>query len=118
MRTRRQTSGFPRVNCLVPDCRRGTTTIRPNAEGEQGEYVCAVHWRTVPKDWKQRLSLFIRRMKKARGEDNDVDLQRSARAYWRCWTRIRKYLTKPDQFVGAAGMPLALEQELTRSGIL
>lgn len=80
MKVRRQTSGFPRVNCLVEGCRRGTTRIEPYEEGAVGvetneprpSWICGVHWRRVPRRLKRRRSFLLRRWRKLN----------PTRAYW------------------------------------
>lgn len=46
-----------RVRCLCPGCRR--TTAKPFAE-----WICGVHWRSVPKAMRGRMFRFRRRAKR------------------------------------------------------
>ncbi len=63
------TAGRPRVNCLVPGCERGTTTLEPLPEGsvwlEHPEdrahrFICGGHWQQVPRYMKRRRSRLVR----------------------------------------------------------
>ena len=112
---RKQTSGFPRVNCLAPGCKRGTTRIEPGANGFQGEWICAHHWRTVPKTWRQRLSLYRRRYSRAVDHGDDLKAQSAARCYWSRWDRIAALVRANE---GETGLPLDLETELRRDGLI
>ena len=66
-----QTSGFPKVCCLIPGCNKSTSQLRPVPEGNfnldtgtpEIEWICQTHWRPVPKRLKQRRSTALRRHK-------------------------------------------------------
>ena len=115
---RPQRSGFPRVNCIVDGCARGTTRIRPDADGAQGDWICADHWRTVPKAWRRRLSLFGRRARAAEKRGDDEKMQRAARAYWSLWARIVALFDPDTAPSDEAGLPLTMREELRRIGLL
>lgn len=81
IRGRRATSGWPRVNCCVDGCERGTTRIQPSegwiatAAANDVPYLCPVHWRRVPKWMKARL----RRLEKAYLRWRAINRQESTR---------------------------------------
>lgn len=114
---KRQTSGFPRVQCLAPDCQRGTTRIRPNEDGDQDEWICGDHWRRVPKSWKSRLSLFRRRYFAAERKADEATMQRASHAYWNIWARIKRSLQSPESEM-VEGMPAIMLSELRRDGLI
>jgi hypothetical protein len=47
-----------RIPCIVPFCRRTISPSGPHTGAT--EWICANHWRLVPRTWKRRLSLFKR----------------------------------------------------------
>lgn len=113
---RRQTSGWPRVGCLVPGCGRGTTRIQPNEDGEQGEYVCGRHWPMVPKSLKRRLAR-ARKAALAAGRRQDRDAwDRWWRIFDRLWFRIRAGLVVGHH--PADQMPMAMRADLEREALL
>lgn len=67
------TAGYPRTNCCIPGCHRGTTTIEPIQDGyvstDTGrgshEFICSVHWKLVPRSWKRRRRLFHKQVRKS-----------------------------------------------------
>lgn len=116
VRAKRPRPTYPRVECLAPGCRRGTTRIKPHADGSPGEWVCADHWRTVPKAWRQRLSLYGRRYRAAvaRGDDRAIGV--AARCWWRRWEAIKATLCDPAD-VGEGDLPITMGEELRRLGL-
>jgi hypothetical protein len=103
------TSGYPRVNCCIDGCHRGTTRIKPLQPGHydiesggQPEWICSVHWRLVPRSWKRRRSLFWRRLRKAwpeswpgpAGEERRrlFTLERLLR---KMWSRMKRHAESP-----------------------
>lgn len=108
---------YPRVNCIAPDCRRGTTRLRPHSNGMEVEWICAVHWRAVPKAWRQRLSLFRRRYFAAERKGDSDTMTRAGRAFWRCWDRIANLARNPASVTTGEGLPLGMADELRRMGL-
>lgn len=51
-----------RVPCCVPGCRRSTKLVTR-------EWICGKHWVAVPKSWRRRLSLIVRRYHKRFGDN-------------------------------------------------
>ena len=115
MRPKRKTSGYPRVECIVPDCKCGTTRFPPLSNGHLVSYICPKHWRPVPKHWKRRLSLFRRREKayRLKGDDHKADM--ALRCEIRHWERIKRFVLAG---YGVSGLPVDLESELRRVGLL
>lgn len=72
--------------CLVPFCHH--TTGRVDAHEE---WICAKHWRLVPRWMKRRWSKIRRLWRKAGGDGKPKDPQvvRARIAYWRWWDRIK-----------------------------
>lgn len=101
------TAGYPRVNCTVEGCSRGTTRIEPAAEGTvwlntgtpRCEWLCGKHWPRVPKAWKRRRTKLLRRFRKtwpdganwddlnAQAQHDAHRLMRMMRAIWRRMVR-------------------------------
>jgi len=113
---RRKRSGHPRVNCLVPGCRRGTTTVPPEDQRRGVQYLCGTHWRQVPRSLKNRMAKYRRR---ARAAERRHDYETANR--WHdldvaIWKRITDQFLEPEQFSG--GFPPALRAELERDGLI
>lgn len=125
-------SGHPRVNCCVPGCRGGTTTIQPFPEGccdlETGgepEWICSRHWPRVPRLLKARRRALIRQWRR-------LTRRYRTTAFWeldpgsggrirlvRLEGLIRAYLARGRQEAGSEVEAPAgsLEEELARLGL-
>lgn len=79
---------YPRVECLVPGCRRGTTRLENNGDGSV-ELICGRHWRTVPLSWRRRIALFKRHVKRADRRGDAEKYRQAVNAEWRMWQRVR-----------------------------
>lgn len=106
---------YPRINCLVPGCKRGTTTVPPNFDGSEPEIICDPHWRTVPLAWRKRLTLYRRKYSRAAKIGDAEKMDVAARCWWRRWEAIKRL------FVASAANsnlePLMAEQ-LRKDGLL
>lgn len=98
------------TTCLIADCNRRTTRCEAATE-----WICATHWRMVPRSWKRRLSLFRRVYAKAERRGDVVDMDRAARAWWKAWNRI-KALFEVEALQG--DVPPALAEVLRKDGLL
>lgn len=126
-------SGHPRVNCCVPGCRCGTTTIPPHPEGtadletgrREPEWVCAKHWPRVPRPLKARRRALIRQWRRltrryrttafwelAPGSGPRIRLVRLEALIRATWARCKQHAGQEVQ----AG-PGSLEEELRRLGL-
>lgn len=106
---------YPRVNCLVPGCKRGTTRCAPEADGSEPEIICDPHWRTVPITWRKRLSLYRRRYTLAERKGDERGMEVAARCWWHRWEAITRLFKQPAQ--GEAIDPLMAEG-LRKAGLL
>lgn len=108
---------YPRVNCLVPGCKRGTTRMEPREDGTPPEVICGKHWRTVPVAWRRRMTLFRRKATAAEKRGDEAKLMRASMAWWQGWDRIVRLLSNPDS-VMAGELPVTIATELEREGLL
>lgn len=131
MRARRPRAGHPRVNCLVPGCKRGTTRLEPFPEGFRSlqhpdrtglEWVCGPHWRRVPAYLRRRERRLVRRWEKLGGPEGywkqpggspaRLALLRLEKLIPRLWDRMVAIAKGEDE--PAAGVPAGLAEELRR----
>jgi len=115
LKPRRQS--YPRVNCLVADCRRGTTRCPPNADGGVPEIICGKHWRMVPKAWRQTMTMLRRRYTSAERKGDEAGMRRAARIWWQSWGRIVALFNDPESVMNGE-LPAALSEGLRREGLL
>lgn len=130
MKSKRQTCGFPRVSCLVPGCKRGTTRIEPlpddrfwlHHDGSDPEYICAVHWARVPKMLKRRDRMLVRAWRKVaepwppapgRRERKAMQAERLIRLSWKKIKRVACGDATPMN----GDIPAAMSDELRRLGL-
>lgn len=64
-------SAYPRINCVVPDCRRGSTRYKPGTE-----LLCGQHWRKVPLSWRRKMALYRRARTLAERKGNQDKVRR------------------------------------------
>lgn len=121
------TAGYPRVNCSIPGCGRGTTRLRPGWDPDTNgpvEWICGRHWRLVPKEWKRRRRLLWKHLNRNWPDCtdwNDLDVEQRHRAQ-RCltllpklWTRMKARAEHP---LGDMSVDLELEEIERRFGIV
>ena len=106
------TSGFPRTNCCIPGCNRGTTTIEPMPAGHvsmdtgrgRHEFICGKHWRLVPRSWKRRRRKTHRWMKRTwpdgvawheLAEDQRRQHETAFRLSKKIWARMKAHAASP-----------------------
>lgn len=70
------TEYLPRLHCLITGCNR--TSKRDHNDGD--EWICAKHWRVIPKKRRRLYSLIKRRYKAGK-----INWHR----YWRAWEKIK-----------------------------
>lgn len=120
-----QTSGFPRVECLAPDCKRGTTRIRPldpgrfwlDHDGVDPEWFCPKHWKMVPKSWKRRRRRMLRAYDRACEAKDRQRGQRIERILRSIWRRMKFSIVIPDRYKSDDGLPVAMADEIRRLGL-
>lgn len=108
---------YPRVNCLAPDCKRGTTRLATLASGAAPEWICGPHWQAVPKVWRQRLSLYRRRYFAAERKGDKEGMAVAQRVFWRRWDRIAALVRNPASVTTGEGLPLGVADQLKRMGL-
>ena len=114
MRKARRAS-HPRVNCCITGCKRGTTRLEPNANGEPVEWICGEHWRQVPKSWRTRMSLFGRRYRSARRKGDVEQMHRCARLWWQRFDKAKALF---DQDPPSDEIPPLMAEQLRKDGLL
>lgn len=110
-------ASHPRINCLVPGCKRGTTRIAPYQDGTSPEVICGKHWRTVPKAWRLAMSRYRRAFAAAERKGDERRQQVARRCWWSGWDRIVRTLCNPET-VMAGELPATVAEELRRDGLL
>lgn len=102
---------YPRINCCIKGCKRGTTTVEPGTR-----IICGKCWRKAPKwmrdcasHWRQRARMFDRR--------GDSEL---AAAYGcsanNSFENIRKVLNGKE--AEGEGLPPLMGEELRKAGLI
>lgn len=100
---------YPRINCSVPGCRRGTTTFEPGTL-----MICGKCWRKAPQLMRRQYSKARQLWKRCvRRDDPRAD-------YWawqvdRRWNDILQLLTERSE--GDGELPPLLEEELRKAGL-
>lgn len=107
----------PRVNCVVAGCQRGTARLPPGKEGSTPEFICGSHWRSVPKPWRTRISLYRRRFFAARRKDDQRGMEVAYRCFWNRWDSSVDLLNNP-QSVMHGDLPASLATRLAAQGLL
>lgn len=108
---------YPRVNCLAPGCKRGTTRCEPHKNGAPVEWICGTHYQQVPKVWRQRLSLYRRRYFAAERKGDHEGMAVASRVFWRRWERIVALVQNPASVTTGEGLPIGMADELRRMGL-
>lgn len=103
---------YPRINCIVPGCQRGSTRFAPGSE-----VICGDHWRRVPIGWRRRFSLYQRRYNAARRNADQRGMEVAGRCLDARWGHIMALLMQPDS-VMVAGLPATIAEELRREALL
>lgn len=103
---------FPRINCVVPGCKRGSTRFAPDSE-----IICGEHWRKIPVAWRRRFSLYKRRYNAARIKADDRAIEVAGRCLDSRWRRMKALLTNPESIM-VGGMPATIAEQLRREGLL
>ncbi len=130
MKAKRQTSGFPRVGCLVPGCKRGTTRIEPlpdnrfwlHHDGRDPQYICGVHWARVPKALRRRDRMFIRAWRKLSEPwppipgDQEQKARQVEMLIRKSWERIKR-VACGDETPMYDDIPAAMSDDLRRLGL-
>lgn len=82
---------FPRINCCIPFCRRGTTTFEPGVT-----MICGRCWRSSPLRLRRRHAQIKRLLKRAGEWNYERDFPASLRGatlHHRSFERIRAAIT-------------------------
>ncbi|HIQ17231.1 MAG TPA: hypothetical protein EYH41_04420 [Novosphingobium capsulatum] len=103
---------YPRINCVVPGCRRGSTRYKPGTE-----LLCGQHWRKVPLSWRRKMALYRRARTLAERKGNQDKVEAATRCLLRRWDAAVRLLTKPES-VMQGGVPAAIAEQLRREGLL
>lgn len=116
MRTR-QKSGFPRVACVATGCRRGTTRIEPDENGRQGEWICGPHWRTVPKNIKDRMKTMRRRYRLGERKGSQLLMTSASQVFWAYWAEARRFV-QGEELETVDGVPAGMAEALRRDCLI
>ncbi|MEM8724645.1 MAG: hypothetical protein AAGE86_03895 [Pseudomonadota bacterium] len=100
---------YPRINCCIVGCKRGTTTFEPGKT-----MICGKCWRKAPKHLRTRWSKFRRKanaLDKKRHPDANRWHDLADRVFWRI-RRIVEGEAPPDK------MPPLMAEQLRKEGLL
>lgn len=99
---------YPRINCAIPGCRRGTTTHPPG-----GSIICGICWRKAPKALRDQYSRWRRKTDQLRRKGDpraDIAAARTGRTFW----AIHAVLTAPPP---DEGLPPLMAEALREAGL-
>lgn len=102
---------YPRINCCVKGCARGTTTVEPGVR-----IICRKCWQRAPKAMRDAA---IRWRRRARSFERKGDLARAELAGRRvnlAFENIRKLLSNVES--RDDGIPPLIQEELRKAGLL
>lgn len=101
---------FPRTNCCVKGCKRGTTTVEPGVR-----IICGKCWRRAPKDMRKLATLWMQRS--TRFEKRGDMMRATIAGRWanRAFENIRKLLSGVE--TPSAGMDPLMAEELRKLGL-
>jgi hypothetical protein len=102
---------FPRINCCIEGCKRGTTTVEPGIR-----IICGKCWRRAPKETRASVTRWQKRSRQfaARG-----DLERAEMAGHRAhilFENIRKLLSGESE--QTSGIDPLMAEGLRKAGLL
>lgn len=100
---------YPRINCCIPGCKRGTTTHPPGRS-----IICGKCWRKAPKAMRDQYSRWRRkgdRLEKKGDPRAEIAFVRMARTFW----AIRRVLVDPPP---PYEMSPLMAEELRAAGLL
>lgn len=125
------TAGHPRVNCCVPGCVRGTTTVPVltdcvwiNTGTPRPEWLCSFHWPRVPRTRKRRYRALANRIGRnwprgvtwgELGPERQALHERLSRLAIRAWGRCRDVFSEEAP---AGELDPVMRDELARLGLL
>ena len=103
---------YPRINCCVKGCKRGTTKCEPG-----GRIICAKCWRRAPKDLRQLATRWKRRA--TRFEQRGDDHRAYIAGFWadHAFANILAILNGHGEEVPGVIPPLIAE-ELRKAGLV
>lgn len=108
---------YPRINCSISGCKRGTKRIAPYEDGSAPLVICGKHWRMLPKSWRTAMA-FCARKKRQAARWGREDLARiCARRWWILWDQAVALLSNPDAPV-EDGLPMLMAEELRKKGLI
>lgn len=103
---------YPRISCVVPGCKRGSTRYKPGTE-----LLCGRHWRMVPVGWRRKMALYRRAHTLAERKGNLAKAEAAKRCLWRRWDVAVRLLSHPESMM-RDGVPAAMAEQLRREGLL
>jgi len=108
---------YPRVNCVIQGCHRGTTRCAPNDDGSAPEIICGNHFRKLPKSWRRKLTLYRRAFDAAERREDVPKMRAASRCWWSRWEACKHFLNEPESIMDD-GLPLGLSSELKKDGLI
>ncbi len=102
---------FPRINCCIKGCKRGTTTCEPGVR-----IICGKCWRRAPKDMRTLASIWRARANRfeKKGDHERADI--AGRWANRAFENIRKLLSGESETI--FGMDPLMAEDLRNAGLI
>lgn len=106
-----QRPSYPRINCCVKGCNRGTTKCEPGVR-----IICGKCWRRAPRETRATVTRWQKRSRQfaARGDHERADL--AARRAHNAFENIRKLLSGEAE--PTPGMDPLMAEDLRKAGLL
>lgn len=102
---------FPRINCCIAGCKRGTTKVEPGVR-----IICGVCWRRAPKDMRSLASKWHARANRFERKGDFERAEIAGRWAHRAFENIRKLLSGETE--QAPGMDPLMAEELRKAGLI
>lgn len=106
-----QRPSYPRINCCVPGCNRGTTRVEPG-----WMIICGKCWRRAPKDMRTLASTWRGRANRFKKKGDVERAEVAGRWADRAFENIRKLLCGETE--QPSGMNPLMAEELRKAGLL
>lgn len=106
-----QRPSYPRINCCVPGCNRGTTRVEPG-----WTIICGKCWRRAPQDMRKLASSWRARANRFEKRGDLPRAEIAARWAHRAFENIRKLLS--DEAEQPSGMDPLMAEDLRKAGLL
>jgi len=102
---------YPRINCCIKGCKRGTTKFAPGYT-----IICGKCWRRAPKETRASVTRWQKRGRQFAAKGDDEGAAIAFRRADRFFDRIRALLS--DEGEATPGLHPVMAEELRKAGLL